>query len=179
MASLVGRKHDHSQPQIFSLSLLKLIYQKSHLSEDVLGKKAHLPIFSGSTQLSAEQGLLWEVEHEGTMGQQVSHQPSHGAGQEGGSPALGIGHLLGDGDRDMLRLGWGRTSAHGLGLAREACGWEGQGWAVWSWRPAELGTWDPGRAWRGWAGAVRAGGALGALPRSLSITLHTKTPIWS
>lgn len=113
------------------------------------------------------------------MGQQVSHHPSHGAGQEGGSPALGIGHLLGDGDRDMLRLGWGGTSAHGLGLAREACGWEGQGWAVWSWRPAELGTWDPGRAWRGWAGAVRAGGALGALPRSLSITLHTKSPIWT
>lgn len=55
----------------------------------------------------------------------------------------------------------------------------GKGRAVWSWRPAELGTWHPGNAWRGWAGVVRAGGALGALPRSLSITMNTKTPIWT
>lgn len=31
-------------------------------------------------------------------------------------------HLLGD--RDRLRPGWAGTSAHGLGLAQRACGWE-------------------------------------------------------
>lgn len=70
----------------------------------------------GKHKLSAEWGPLGALKRKGTTGQQISHHPSRGAGQEGGSPAPGIGHLLGD--RDRLRPRWAGTSAHGLGWLR-------------------------------------------------------------